>query len=80
MDIGENLKRARETRNLTQTAIAEEVGVAQSMISQIERGTKALSVPLAVAIADALGCSVSELCEPDGGKKEKGGARVWKQT
>lgn len=61
MSIGENVKRFREAKNLTKTALAAEVGVTDSMICQIERGTKALSLPLALSIADVLGCTVAEL-------------------
>lgn len=61
MNIGENLKRTREAHNMTQAALAEKVGVTQGMVAQIERGTKALSVQLAVAMADVLQCSVTEL-------------------
>ena len=61
MNIGENLKHIRETRGMTQVALAEAVGVTPSMITQIERGTKALSVQLAVAIAQALEGTVAEL-------------------
>ena len=61
MNIGENLKRIREARGLTQVALAEAVGVTPSMITQIESGTKALSVKLAVDIAQTLNCTVAEL-------------------
>lgn len=62
MNIGENLKHIREARNMTRTALAAKVGVSLPMISQIERGTKAMSVQLAIAIADALDCTVADLC------------------
>lgn len=61
MNIGENVKRLREAKNLTKTALAAEVGVTYSMICQIERGTKTLSLPLALNIADVLGCTIAEL-------------------
>ncbi len=75
MNIGENLKRLRKARGLTQAALAEAVGVGAPMIAQIERGTKALSVQLAVAIAQTLHCTVGELAGTD---KEQG-KEEWRQ-
>lgn len=61
MSIGENLKRFRENKGLTQCELAEKVGVSQSMINQIERGTKSISVPLAGEISVILDFSLDEL-------------------
>lgn len=61
MSIGENLRRMRLERNMTQREIAEAVSVSLQMISQVERGTKTLSLPLAGEIADLLDCSVEDL-------------------
>ncbi len=61
MSIGENIKHLRESRNLKQSELAEIVGVTQSMIAQLERGTKTLTVPLGKDIANALECKFDEL-------------------
>ena len=61
MSIGENLKRLREEQDMTQMTLAERVCVSQPMIAQLERGTKTMTVPLALAIAQALSCTVSDL-------------------
>lgn len=61
MNIGENLRKIRLERNVTQAELAEKIGVTQSMLCQIERGTKALSVMLAVDIAKYLKCDLDEL-------------------
>lgn len=61
MSIGQNLSRLRKAQDLTQTELAKRVNVDQSMICQIERGTKTLSLPLALEIADTLRCSVLDL-------------------
>lgn len=58
MNIGENTKKIRIEAGLTQEELAQKVGVGRSMLAQIERGTKTLSLPLAVDLADALECSV----------------------
>lgn len=59
--LGENIKRIRTERHMTQTALAEKAGVTVQMINQIEWGTKGLSVPTLIRIAQALQCSTDEI-------------------
>lgn len=61
MSIGENIKQRREVANLTQKELAEMLEVSQSMIAQLERGTKTLTVPLGKEIAKALNCDLTDL-------------------
>ena len=61
MSIGENIKQKREAANLTQKELAEKLGITQSMIAQLERGTKTLTVPLGQEIANILSCKLSDL-------------------
>ena len=61
MSIGENIRALRTRAGMNQTELANGVGVAQSMICQIERGTKACSMQLGAEIARVLGCEVAEL-------------------
>lgn len=61
MSIGENIRHIREGRGIAQVELAGQVGVTQSMLCQIERGTKACSMQLGEDIARALGCTVMEL-------------------
>lgn len=63
MSIGANIKARRLALNMTQKELAEQVNVEQSMICQIERGTKTLSLPLGAEIAQALGCELSSLLD-----------------
>ena len=58
MSIGEYIKKIRNNNGLTQEALANEVGITRPMLAQIERGTKILTLPLALALADELHCSV----------------------
>ena len=60
MATGDIIKKKRKEKNLTQEQLANLVGVERTYITQIERGTKAPSLPLAKQIAEALGCSVAE--------------------
>ena len=61
MNIGKNIKDKRCAIGMTQKELAEAVGVEQSMICQIERGTKTPSMPLGKQIADVFGCSIDSL-------------------
>ena len=61
--LGENIRRIRTERHLTQSALAEKSGVSVQQINQIEWGAKGLSVPTLVRIARALECTTDELLE-----------------
>ena len=61
MSIGENIKKIREGRGIKQSELAERVGVTQSMMSQIERGSKAPSMPLGAELAKVLECRMDDL-------------------
>lgn len=60
MSIGENLRRLRLNAGLSQSELAETVGVTQPMIAQVERGTKALTLELGSELATALKVQVTE--------------------
>ena len=60
MIISVSIKAKRLECGLTQKELADKVGVDQSMICQIERGTKSPTLALSVEIAAALGCDVCE--------------------
>lgn len=61
MSIGENIKKLREQQGLSQEELATQVNVTRPMITQIERGTKVLTVPLGMEIAKVLHCDLKEL-------------------
>lgn len=63
MSVGDNIKRMREKKGLTQVELGNEVGVTHGMISQIERGSKVPSVILAYNIAQALECTLDDFIE-----------------
>lgn len=60
MNISASIKAKRLECGLTQKELDDKVGVDQSMICQIERGTKSPTLALSVEIAAALGCDVCE--------------------
>lgn len=63
MNVGTSIRRIRESRGMTQTELAEKVHITQSMLCQIERGTKAPSLPLSAEIAESLGCTLNDIVE-----------------
>lgn len=64
--IGENIRRIRTAQNMTQSALAEKVGVSAQMINQVEWGTKVPSVQTLVRIVQALQCSTDEILSEEG--------------
>jgi len=61
MSIGENIKNLRLLNDMTQEQLGNKVGVTISMISQIERGTKAVTLPLGKQLAEVFGCTIDDL-------------------
>lgn len=61
MSIGENIRKLRIAKNITQAELAEQTGITQSMLCQIERGTKTVTMPLGKQISEVLKCSVEDL-------------------
>lgn len=60
MAIGDKLMKLRKKKGLSRKELADKVGVTESMIGQIERGTKALTVALGKEIAQVLQCTVND--------------------
>ena len=60
MNVGASIRAIRESRGMTQEDLAKKILVSQSMLCQVERGTKSPSFPLVVDISKALGCEVSD--------------------
>ncbi|HIZ55148.1 MAG TPA: helix-turn-helix domain-containing protein [Firmicutes bacterium] len=63
MSIGSSIRHIRENRGMSQVELAEKVNITQSMLCQIERGTKSPSLPLSTEIAAALGCTLNDIVE-----------------
>lgn len=61
MSVGETIRKIRRGLDMTQEELANRVSVAQSMIAQIERGSKMPTLTLACDIASALGCQITDL-------------------
>lgn len=65
MSVGQNIRRIREEKQLTQAYVAEQAGISQAMLCQIERGTKNPSLQIGKAIADVLECGLECLIAED---------------
>lgn len=64
--IGENVRRFRKARGLTQEALAEQVGREPSAISHIERADRLMGVELLVLLADVFSVSIDSIVRPAG--------------
>lgn len=64
VSIGANIRRIRTEACLSQAELARLVQISQSMLCQIERGTKACSMGLGAEIAKALKCDIADLISP----------------
>lgn len=61
MNIPENIKAKRLALGLTQEELANIVEVQRTMIVQLERGTKGLSLILAKKLSEVFNCTIDEL-------------------
>ena len=75
-ELGARILRARDERGLTLRALAAQIGVSASLLSQLENGIARPSVGTLWAIVTELGLSLDNLfAEPDDGDAENGGDR-----
>ena len=63
--LGQNIKKYREVKGLTQNELAESVDLSREYIADIERGHKNLSFKRFYMIADALNVKCSDLINFD---------------
>ena len=59
--LGAQLRRCRESRNIAATELAAAIGAHVQTVWIWERGRQAPCLPMLVAIAAALGCSLADL-------------------
>ena len=63
MDFGKNCRVLRERMGLSQSELADKVGVRPPMINYIEAETKIPSLALSLRIAEQLHTTVDALCK-----------------
>ena len=61
MSVGENIRRYRKLRGMTQAQLAESVGLTEGAVRHYESGIRAVRPKLLESIAATLGVSVSAL-------------------
>ena len=61
--LGLNVRKRRETRELTQEKLAEKSGLDPTYISDIERGQRNPGIKNVARLPKALGLSTAELCK-----------------
>ena len=61
MSVGENIRRYRKSRGMTQAQLAESVGLTEGAVRHYESGIRAVRPELLESIAAALGVSVNAL-------------------
>lgn len=59
--IGEKIREKRVQKGWSQEELAQKVGVSKMLVSQIERGLRTLTMPVAIEMATAFGCTLDEL-------------------
>lgn len=59
--LGKKVKLLRERKNMTQTQLAQRLGVTQEYVSLMERGVKYPGLRLGVALAKVLGTTAEQL-------------------
>ena len=65
MSFADNLKKAREIKDISQAQLANAVGISQPIIAQYEKGLKLPSVIIAADIAKRLGTTCEDLVGND---------------
>ena len=61
--LGQNVRRRREAKELTQEKLAERAGLDPTYISGIERGLRNPGIKNVAKLAKALGLTTAELCK-----------------
>jgi transcriptional regulator with XRE-family HTH domain len=59
--LGSRLREIRQSRGMTQTAVARQAGLSRSFYAQVEHARQAISVDRAFAIASVLGVEMTDL-------------------
>jgi transcriptional regulator with XRE-family HTH domain len=79
-EIGPRLRSERESRGLSQRALARRLGLSPSLISQIEKGQSRPSVSTLYAMVNELGLSLDELLLHDTNARAEGTGPVEKPS
>lgn len=70
-DLGKRIAQIRKAQSLTQTQLAEQLGIAQQTMAHYEGGTLRISVATLLATAEALNVSVDDFLYEEAAAKGK---------
>lgn len=70
-DLGQNMRRARLARGLTQQELAGAIGTTRASVANLEAGRQRMSAYVLVLAAGTLGVTTAELI-PDAGSEDGG--------
>lgn len=59
--LGKRIQQGRMKKDLTQFALAEDIGVSQNFLGDVERGLKAPSIRTCIKLSNILGISLDTL-------------------
>ncbi len=59
--IGENIRIARKSKNLTIDTLSEMIGISSSFLGTLERGESSLSIETLIGVCKALGVSADSI-------------------
>ena len=65
---GSNLQRCRNKANLTQEQVAEQVGISTSFYANLERGSRSMSIPVLLALAEVFHVSADSILYEESSK------------
>jgi transcriptional regulator with XRE-family HTH domain len=65
IEVGQRIRARRETANLTQTALADQLGVTFQQVQKYEKGVNRVGAGRLTKIADALGVPIGALLSAD---------------
>lgn len=71
VELGQRISAARKALDLTQTQVAEELGISQQTMAHYEGGRLRIAIATIVPLAEVLDCSLDELVYGSKGTKEK---------
>lgn len=61
MNIAENITKLREANGISKSELARRLEVAPSMVTQMEKGTKTVSLQAAAAMTKIFNCKIDDL-------------------
>jgi transcriptional regulator with XRE-family HTH domain len=75
--IGHSIARARQDADMTQEAVAEQLGIGPEAVSRLERGVGSITAERLVVLAEMFGCRSDQLLLGASQRPEDQAAALW---